>query len=428
MLIEKIIIKNFKSIKEAQVSLNPLTIIVGTNASGKSNLINVFRFISNIMTEGIDNAIALQGGIAYLSNASLPKGTPIEIAFSVDLSSEGWVKHSDIRTLGFQIEKILYHFVIQPNLKGGGYHIEKDRLQLIYNCLKVNPSAKKEEKYIELNEKLSCFFERKTRGASVQTRFVFSDSSSFDEETINKIKRDTASRVFCMFANENPKELMLNRISILLPPIFSEDSFIRIFDFDPRELKKSSSMASIRRLNEDGSNLASVLQSILRTKENRKRLTTLLSEFLPFVSGITVENNLDKSFSYKVQERYSNKTFHANFLSDGTVSVLALIIALYFETESNIIILEEPERNIHPKLLANLLASAEDVSSEKQVIITTHNPELLKHSSIESICLITRDPQGFSTISSPKDNTTVKLFIENDLGLDDLFIQNMLGD
>jgi predicted ATPase len=299
---------------------------------------------------------------------------------------------------------------------------------LNYNCLKINPAAKKEDRYIELNEKLSCLFERKNRGASVQSQFNFSDSSSFDEETKRRIKRDTASRVFCLLANEDTKELMLNRISILLTPLFSEDSFIRIFDFDPRELKKSSSMASIRRLNEDGSNLASVLQSILRTKENRKKLTTILSDFLPFISGITVENNLDKSFSYKVQEKYSNKTFHANFLSDGTVSVLAIIIALYFEQESKIIILEEPERNIHPKLLANLLASAEDVSSEKQIIITTHNPELLKHSNIETVRLITRDSQGFSTLSSPKDNATVKLFIENDLGLDDLFIQNMLGD
>lgn len=428
MLIEQIIIKNFKSIKEAEISLNPLTMVVGTNASGKSNLINVFRFISNIMTEGIDNAIALQGGIPYLANASLPKGTPIEIAFSINLLNEGWVRRSDIKTIGLEIERIYYQFVIQPNLKGSGYHIEKDRLQLNYNCLKINPAAKKEDRYIELNEKLSCLFERKNRGASVQSQFNFSDSSSFDEETKRRIKRDTASRVFCLLANEDTKELMLNRISILLTPLFSEDSFIRIFDFDPRELKKSSSMASIRRLNEDGSNLASVLQSILRTKENRKKMTTILSDFLPFISGITVENNLDKSFSYKVQEKYSNKTFHANFLSDGTVSVLAIIIALYFEQESKIIILEEPERNIHPKLLANLLASAEDVSSEKQIIITTHNPELLKHSNIETVRLITRDSQGFSTLSSPKDNATVKLFIENDLGLDDLFIQNMLGD
>lgn len=95
-------------------------------------------------------------------------------------------------------------------------------------------------------------------------------------------------------------------------------------------------MVSIRRLNEDGSNLALVLRGILNTKEKRKKLTTLLNEFLPFVESITVENNLDKSVSYKLQEKYSNKSFHANFLSDGTVSVLAIIIALYFEAESNV--------------------------------------------------------------------------------------------
>ena len=217
-------------------------------------------------------------------------------------------------------------------------------------------------------------------------------------------------------------------MALLLPPFFSEDSLIRIFDFDPRVLKASSSMVSIRRLNEDGSNLALVLRGILNTKEKRKKLTTLLNEFLPFVESITVENNLDKSVSYKLQEKYSNKSFHANFLSDGTVSVLAIIIALYFEAESNVIILEEPERNIHPKLLPDFLASAEDVSTEKQVIITTHNPELLKHSSISNVRLVTRDKTGFSIVSSPKDSETVQRFIKNDLGLDDLFIQDLLGD
>ena len=221
---------------------------------------------------------------------------------------------------------------------------------------------------------------------------------------------------------------MLYRMALLLPPFFSEDSLIRIFDFDPRVLKASSSMVSIRRLNEDGSNLALVLRGILNTKEKRKKLTTLLNEFLPFVESITVENNLDKSVSYKLQEKYSNKSFHANFLSDGTVSVLAIIIALYFEAESNVIILEEPERNIHPKLLPDFLASAEDVSTEKQVIITTHNPELLKHSSISNVRLVTRDKTGFSIVSSPKDSETVQRFIKNDLGLDDLFIQDLLGD
>ena len=428
MLIEHIHVRNFKSIKEATLNLEPLTVIVGANAAGKSNIINVFRFISNIITVGIDNAIALQGGIPYLTNACLKKGTPIEISFTVNLSSEGWVRHSDIKHIGFEIERIHYHFIIQPNLRGNGYHIYRDTLQFDFKCMKVNASAKKEDRYTDMSESLTFLFDRKTPESSVKVSFSFSDNSSFDNDTKEKIKQDTSALFFCKLANENKKELMLYRMALLLPPFFSEDSLIRIFDFDPRVLKASSSMVSIRRLNEDGSNLALVLRGILNTKEKRKKLTTLLNEFLPFVESITVENNLDKSVSYKLQEKYSNKSFHANFLSDGTVSVLAIIIALYFEAESNVIILEEPERNIHPKLLPDFLASAEDVSTEKQVIITTHNPELLKHSSISNVRLVTRDKTGFSIVSSPKDSETVQRFIKNDLGLDDLFIQDLLGD
>lgn len=428
MLIEHIHVRNFKSIKEATLNLEPLTVIVGANAAGKSNIINVFRFISNIITVGIDNAIALQGGIPYLTNACLKKGTPIEISFTVNLSSEGWVRHSDIKHIGFEIERIHYHFIIQPNLRGNGYHIYRDTLQFDFKCMKVNASAKKEDRYTDMSESLTFLFDRKTPESSVKVSFSFSDNSSFDNDTKEKIKQDTSAFFFCKLANENKKELMLYRMALLLPPFFSEDSLIRIFDFDPRVLKASSSMVSIRRLNEDGSNLALVLRGILNTKEKRKKLTTLLNEFLPFVESITVEKNLDKSVSYKLQEKYSNKSFHANFLSDGTVSVLAIIIALYFEAESNVIILEEPERNIHPKLLPDFLASAEDVSTEKQVIITTHNPELLKHSSISNVRLVTRDKTGFSIVSSPKDSETVQRFIKNDLGLDDLFIQDLLGD
>lgn len=428
MLIEHIHVRNFKSIKEATLNLEPLTVIVGANAAGKSNIINVFRFISNIITVGIDNAIALQGGIPYLTNACLKKGTPIDISFTVNLSSEGWVRHSDIKHIGFEIERIHYHFIIQPNLRGNGYHIYRDTLQFDFKCMKVNASAKKEDRYTDMSESLTFLFDRKTPESSVKVSFSFSDNSSFDNDTKEKIKQDTSAFFFCKLANENKKELMLYRMALLLPPFFSEDSLIRIFDFDPRVLKASSSMVSIRRLNEDGSNLALVLRGILNTKEKRKKLTTLLNEFLPFVESITVENNLDKSVSYKLQEKYSNKSFHANFLSDGTVSVLAIIIALYFEAESNVIILEEPERNIHPKLLPDFLASAEDVSTEKQVIITTHNPELLKHSSISNVRLVTRDKTGFSIVSSPKDSETVQRFIKNDLGLDDLFIQDLLGD
>lgn len=428
MLLTGLKIKNFKSIASADIDFEPLTMLVGANASGKSNLINVFRFISNITTEGIDNAVALQGGIPYLANASLPKGTPIEISFTLDLSNEGWVRSTGKKTVALEIQKIDYHFTLQPNLRGGGYHIISDDMSLTFDCLHVDLTARRDQRYTSLNAKYLLSAERKTAKASIQLKHIFTLPDVIDDETRRTIECDITPQVFARLCNEDKKELMLYRISMLLPSLFSESTFIRIFDFDPRELKKSSSMASTKILEENGSNVASVLHSILRTKENRKKLTTLLNEFLPFVDGITIENNFDKSFSYKVQEKFSNKAFHANFLSDGTVSLLAIIIALYFEELSNVIILEEPERNIHPKLLSSLLESAEDVSEEKQVIITTHNPEFLKHAKIDNVRLVQRDADGYTLISTPGNSEAVRCFVENDLGLDDLFLQDMLGE
>lgn len=74
MFISKLKIKNFKSIKDVKIEFGQLTMLVGANASGKSNLINVFRFISNIATDGIDNAIALQGGFRILQTQVCQKG------------------------------------------------------------------------------------------------------------------------------------------------------------------------------------------------------------------------------------------------------------------------------------------------------------------------------------------------------------------
>lgn len=428
MYIKNMSIKNFKSIEEAEIEFNPLTMIVGANASGKSNIINVFRFIENIMTDGIENAVALQGGIQYISNANLPKGEKIEIRFTIDVSNETWMRHLQNKKLALEVQEIDYKFIIQPNKKGGGYHIAYDYVKMSYDCYSFDSAAAKGEKYNSLNIQYATTFERKNQQASIKINHEIASDEVVAQDFENELKSDTACSYFAFVTSEHKTELMLYRLSMLLPPYFSENTFIRIFDFDPKELKRSSSMASTKMLEENGSNLASILQSILRKKEDSKKLTLLLNEFLPFIETVSVENNPDKSFSYKIRECYNNKDFYANFLSDGTVSILALIIALYFEALSNVIILEEPERNIHPKLLANLISSAEDIAKEKQVIITTHNPEFLKHANIDDVRLVSRDCSGKTKVSKPGDSTIVKEFMRNDLGLEELFLQGLLEE
>ena len=56
--------------------------------------------------------------------------------------------------------------------------------------MKVNASAKKEDRYTDMSESLTFLFDRKTPESSVKVSFSFSDNSSFDNDTKEKIKQD----------------------------------------------------------------------------------------------------------------------------------------------------------------------------------------------------------------------------------------------
>lgn len=65
---------------------------------------------------------------------------------------------------------------------------------------------------------------------------------------------------------------------------------------------------------------------------------------------------------------------------------------------------------------------------EKQIIITTHNPELVKCSDIETVLFAQRTESGFTKISKPINNEMVQNFIRTELSLDDLFVKDLLGE
>ena len=112
-------------------------------------------------------------------------------------------------------------------------------------------------------------------------------------------------------------------------------------------------------------------------------------------------------------------------VSDGTSDIIALIVALYFE-KGDFIFIEEPERNIHPALLSKIVYMIKEASNKKQIIITTHSPEVLKSAVLNDIFLISRDTNGFSVISKPINNEILKPFID-ELGIDEVYIDDYLG-
>lgn len=69
-----------------------------------------------------------------------------------------------------------------------------------------------------------------------------------------------------------------------------------------------------------------------------------------------------------------------------------------------------------------------EASRQRQVIVTTHNPEIIRYTDINNILTVRRDDYGNSEIVRPGDQEDVKDFLKNDMDIEELYVQNLLGD
>jgi len=412
MAIRRIKVSNFKSFKKLDLELGKFTVLIGANASGKSNFVQIFRFIRDITNSGLDNAISLQGS-EYLTNIGL--SPPHLFSLKVTVVSDGFgfrVSESVIASMN----EADYQFALEFKPKRTGFEIKKDSLNLRVEYIRLakakNGKAKKGKaigtgRLIIRNEKGTPKFKLE-RPAGIKAR---------------------VEDMFPLFLQEKlkPKTLLLQTPFFFFPPLGDAFRDIAIYDFDPKLSKKAVPVAGKFELEEDGSNLSLVLKGIVENAGKKRKFSNLIKDLLPFVDDLSTDKFADKSLLFKLRENYfPDVYFPASFISDGTVNISALLIALYFEQKS-LIIIEEPERNIHPHLISRVMDMMKDASQNKQIIVTTHNPEVVKHTDIKNILLVSRDKDGFSNISRPSEKKQVKIFLKNQMGLDELYTQNLLG-
>ncbi len=100
----------------------------------------------------------------------------------------------------------------------------------------------------------------------------------------------------------------------------------------------------------------------------------MLKDLLPFVDDLNVEKFGDKSLLFKLRESYSeNDYLPASMISDGTIHLTALIVALYF-SKKGLTIIEEPERNIHTVAEVSMDKVGRDSSDSKRGAVTHVSP------------------------------------------------------
>jgi predicted ATPase len=146
---------------------------------------------------------------------------------------------------------------------------------------------------------------------------------------------------------------------------------------------------------EDGSNLGLILNDL----QNRKATKRLLLEKLRVVyEGI--EDVTTKTQGGTIQiffhEEGLNTPVPAARLSDGTLHYLCLLTILLHPDPPPLICIEEPELGLHPDIIPHIADLLVDASKRTQLIVTTHSETLVsKLSDVpESIVVCERDDQG----------------------------------
>ncbi len=418
MAITNLKVSNFKSFKDLDLNLGRFNVVVGANAAGKSNFVEVFRFLRSIEEDvnGLDDAISLHGGPDAILNVRLGLSEPLRICVTLD-EQMPWTGWEDIL-----VRETIYDFGLRFGDPQGRVSVEHDRF-----TQRLQKQLDDEETEARLDISM-CDGKRR----------IEIDSQDI-QDVIDHLKKSPSHSPsflrFCEFLQSMRPAMERRRPRTLLASArwFSamgswERLFghVGVYDIDPHAVKKPHQMAGSASLQENGENLALVLRQILSDPEKSRSVHNLLHYMLPFAMEIETEQYLGDSVLLKLREEYYEGNLLANLLSDGTIDVVALIIALFFENK-DVVIIKEPERNIHPHLISGLMRLMEDAARNRQIIITTHSPEVVRHAGVENLLLMSRDKNGFSTVSRPAEKEDVRIFLENDLGLDEVFIQELWG-
>jgi predicted ATPase len=145
-------------------------------------------------------------------------------------------------------------------------------------------------------------------------------------------------------------------------------------------------------LDENGLNIASSLHEFLQSSQRSIDFVKTFKSIIPHVDRIETQ---------EIGTAYLATVFHIGqqeldlpLESDGTLRVLATLVALFQDPPRTVLGLEEPELMVHPGVLGVLADAIKEASERSQMIITTHSPDLIASFDVNDLRVVERGENG----------------------------------
>jgi len=363
-------LRGFKNFREAALPLGNLSLLVGTNASGKSNLRDAFRFLHGISRSYTLAEIIgekwIEGGSQVWKGI---RGGTRETAYwgTTTFLLESLLSNIDTEdTYQYQIEVELSENGRPPRvIRESLYHMWPNLL-LGDNSMIFDSHPSEEP---PTQEGTQYLFVRLPRGDRNRRQGKRLRCISSQPALPQVVLHDEASADVKKIAKKVLKMLESMRFLDLVPDA------MRIPSLPGQDI-----------LGDRGENLSSVLQTICESESSKKAILEWIRELTP-LDVVDFEFVPDQTGKVLVTlvESGGQKT-SAYSASDGTLRFLAVIAAMLGPKPAKFYFFEELENGIHPTRLNLLLQLIEQKTADGkiQVVATTHSPQLLGFLSEES--------------------------------------------
>ncbi len=372
--------KNWRSLRDVTIEdLTPITVLIGPNSSGKTNILDALYFLRDMMSEDILQAVYKRGGGEKIRTFGAAEDEPVEIEFTSHIAE--FTRPLSYGSMTWRTRMIFantpYTFKVRRTLWKKDLLIFDDPHEM--PGLFATEDFNKKPTYVGEGD-----YEQAQMLLGVLTTNIISRWQMLDENFMPPLGRETSKR-------DNP--VVIDRCA---------DNLVFMLDF----------------MRETHPELYNKLQHDARY-------------LLEHVSQIQTERDEHEARLLVHETTHPNRA--APTVSSGTARVFAMLMAYYaldmrLVKQPGLVVIEEPDTALNPGLLRNfveLLREYVDREEPRQFILTTHNPALLNHFHPEEVRIVSRDEQGYTVVNRVPDY--IKDIWLNEHGLGEVWLTNAFG-
>lgn len=354
MIIEEIEISGYRSVEEIRLELGNVTVLVGPNGCGKSNIYQSIQHIAAAATGQFGRRIAEEGGLPSI------------------LWAGGWHKNTKPRVrLAVKFDELIYEIEfgrIPLSLRSS----DGDAVPGL-NYFRNDPDIKLENVLIQTGKRKVTLLERK--GSSISAKNMdgrnqsYPDAVAESESVLSELREPHKFPELSQLRSE-----------------FLKWRFYHDFRTDLESPLRQPQLGTLTHiLSHDGRDLASTLQTI-RTVGEPLKLDEAIENAFPYSTLDIIEDGGIVHLEMTLPGLY--RPLSAREFSDGTLQYLCLLAALHSPRPAPFIVLNEPETSIHPDLIRPMSELIRAAAENSQVLLTTHSRELAKLLSRSDDCSI----------------------------------------